>query len=86
MQEVIRAWGATLMSGLFLHIGQKLILSGPYMASSLRHLHSCKSGKMLAEVTPVSPYLSFTLFSFWHLFAHPEGTVSLLCQIVLFVV
>lgn len=68
MQEVIRAWGATLVSGLSLHADQKPILSGSYMSSSLGHLHSCKLGKILAEVTPVSLYLSFTLFSFWHLF------------------
>lgn len=67
MQEVIRAWGATLVSGLFLHTGQKFILSGSYMASSLGHLHICRPGKMLPEVTPVSPSPISTLFSFWHL-------------------
>lgn len=46
---------------------RKFILSGSYMASSLGHLHICRSGKMLPEVTPVSPSPISTLFSFWHL-------------------
>lgn len=55
--------GHNLFSRLFLHTGQEYMLSDSYMASSLEHLHSCKSGIMLARVTPVLPPLISIPFS-----------------------
>lgn len=66
LHKMVRALGATLVSRLLLHTGQELILRGSYMSSSLEHLHSCKSGKMLVKVTLVIPLLSSAPFSPLH--------------------
>jgi len=66
LQETVRAWRATLVSRLLLCTGQELILRCSYMLSSLEHLHSCKSRKILVKVMPVIPPLSSTPFSSLH--------------------